>query len=60
MDVMNTNSRLIKSVVKSEILLNEVKRMVFTEMVKLRGKKKKDMYSMYSEARFTIFKGIKF
>ena len=37
---MNSKSRLIKSVVKVEILLNKVKRMVLIEKDKLRGKKK--------------------
>ena len=51
--IMNSKFQLIKNVVKTEILLNEIKRMVFTEKDKLR--KKNDMFSKYSEAEDIIF-----
>ena len=67
---MNSKSRLIKSVIKSKFLFNEVKRMVFTEMDKLQEKKNEwmiwyDTCFKYSETGITFFqntdfKGIKF
>ena len=51
---MNNKSRLIKMVVKLEILLNKIKRMVFTEKDKL--EKKNDNCPKYSEAGDIIFK----
>ena len=60
---MNNKSQLIKNVVKLEILLNKIKRMVFTENDKLR--KKNDMCPKYSEVgdiffKIKFFKGEKF
>ena len=54
---MNSKSRLIKNIIKLEILSSEIKRMVFIGMDKFQKKNEKnETCSKYFEAGFTIFK----